>query len=144
MLQSQHWKKGALVMLWYHIYFCSIVAVYSLKHFIYIPIFFRFKLKSAETGLIASCYDIAQCIVLLFVTYVGARGHQPVWLGSGIIIMGIGSVLLSLPRFVAPLYEIANITDGICDLNRNNTVDICLDSNLRNFRYCINCKFLKM
>lgn len=108
------WRSFLFFWLWQKIVFCS-----------------RFQLGSAEAGLISSCYDIAQCVCLLFVTYLGERGHKPQWLGWGFVTMGIGSIIFSLPRFIAPLYEIQTASQGKC----NATVDSsCSDVGLRSFR----------
>ncbi|XP_039273771.2 solute carrier organic anion transporter family member 4A1-like [Styela clava] len=80
----------------------------------------RFSLQSSETGLIASSYDIGTCFSLLFVTYVGGRGHKPLWLGWGTMLMGVGSIIFALPHFIAPSYIIpdsvncVNISSASC------------------------------
>nr|CAB3266356.1 solute carrier organic anion transporter family member 4A1-like [Phallusia mammillata] len=93
----------------------------------------RFQLGSAEAGLIASCYDISQCVTLLFVTYVGGRGHKPLWLGWGFVLMGIGSIVFSLPKFMAPPYEVASVTEGTC--NNSTLLSDCSNTALRSYRY---------
>lgn len=89
----------------------------------------RFSLSSTETGLIASTYDIGTCAALLFVTYVGGRGHKPLWLGWGTFIMGIGSIVFALPHFVAPSYVIQNSVS--C---QNISSAACGEENLRVYR----------
>uniref|UniRef100_A0A8C6S169 Solute carrier organic anion transporter family member 4A1 n=1 Tax=Neogobius melanostomus TaxID=47308 RepID=A0A8C6S169_9GOBI len=64
----------------------------------------RFELSSSQTGLIVSSFDIASCVCLPFVSYFGNR-HKPRWLGWGIGIMGLGSLLFALPHFTTPPYQ---------------------------------------
>jgi organic anion transporter 4A len=46
--------------------------------------FTRFGIKSTESGLIASSYDIASFLCLLPVSYLGGRptGSKPLWIGT--------------------------------------------------------------
>ena len=93
---------------------------------------YRFQLQSSEAGLIASCYDIASCLSLLLVTYVGGRGHKPLWLGWGIVLMGFGGIVFSLPHFIAPSHVISTVQD-VCNASDSNAA-ACSDSNLRSNR----------
>lgn len=65
----------------------------------------RFDLRSYQSGLIASSYDIAACVCLTFVSYFGGNGHKPRWLGWGVLVMGLGSLLFALPHFTTGRYE---------------------------------------
>lgn len=65
----------------------------------------RFDLRSYQTGLVASSYDIAACACLAFVSYFGGTGHKPRWLGWGTLIMALGSLVFALPHFTAPSYR---------------------------------------
>lgn len=63
----------------------------------------RFGIRSTDTGLIASSYDIASFICLLPVSYLGGRGSgsKPRWIGAGMAVMGLGSLIFSLPHLTA-------------------------------------------
>jgi organic anion transporter 3A len=79
----------------------------------------RFEISSGLSGLIASSYEIGNVITVIFVSYLGSRRHIPVWIGVGAIIMGIGSMLFSVPHFVGDPYPamLDNQTnDNICRL----------------------------
>lgn len=67
----------------------------------------RFDLSSSQTGLIVSSYDIASCICLAFVSYFGGNGHKPRWLGWGVVVMGVGSLVFALPHFTTPPYQVS-------------------------------------
>ncbi|XP_019403776.1 PREDICTED: solute carrier organic anion transporter family member 4A1 [Crocodylus porosus] len=80
----------------------------------------RFDLRSYQSGLIASSYDIAACVCLIFVSYFGGNGHKPRWLGWGVLIMGIGSLVFALPHFTTSQYEVHFPKDiGICSSNQS-------------------------
>lgn len=90
---------------------------------------FRFHLHSTETGFIASSYDIASCLCVLLITYLGGKGHKPLWIGWGVFIMGTGSLVFAMPHFFAPAYEYGKEEHNVC-----NSVIIhgkCFPSNLK-------------
>lgn len=81
----------------------------------------RFDLRSYEAGLIASSYDIAACVCLAFVSYFGGTGHKPRWLGWGVLIMALGSLVFALPHFTAPPYQVSvSEHAGLCSANRTS------------------------
>lgn len=79
----------------------------------------------------ASSYDIGSLCVLLFVTYVGGRGHKALWLGHGIFIMGVGAVVFSLPHFIAPNYDANGVDSDVCT---NPLAPFCKDFGVRPYR----------
>ncbi|XP_070295618.1 solute carrier organic anion transporter family member 4A1-like [Salvelinus sp. IW2-2015] len=81
----------------------------------------RFDLRSYQTGLIASSYDIAACVCLAFVSYFGGTGHKPCWLGWGVLVMALGSLVFALPHFTTPPYQVS-MTErtGVCTGNRTS------------------------
>lgn len=89
----------------------------------------RFGLRSFETGLITSALDIAGSAATLVTAYIGGAGHKPLWIGCGVLIMGVGSLVFSMPHFLAPPYspDIGSITD--CAMTGS-----CNESSLRPFR----------
>ncbi|XP_043190630.1 solute carrier organic anion transporter family member 4A1-like isoform X1 [Amphibalanus amphitrite] len=66
----------------------------------------RFSLTSAQAGLIAGTYDIAATLCSVPIAYAGGRAaaSKPRWIGIGLIVMGIGSLVFSLPHFFTPEY----------------------------------------
>ncbi|KAB0404614.1 hypothetical protein E2I00_017061, partial [Balaenoptera physalus] len=82
----------------------------------------RYDLHSYQSGLIASSYDVAACLCLTFVSYFGGHGHKPRWLGWGVLVMGAGSLVFSLPHFTTGPYE-AQVDEavGTCRANRSAT-----------------------
>jgi solute carrier organic anion transporter family, member 4A len=67
----------------------------------------RYGLRSSQTGLIASGYDIASFLFLVPVTYFGGRrgASKPRWIGWGVVIMGLGSFVFALPHFLVGQYR---------------------------------------
>ncbi|XP_041860972.1 solute carrier organic anion transporter family member 4A1 [Melanotaenia boesemani] len=81
----------------------------------------RFDLRSYQAGLIASSYDIAACVCLAFVSYFGGTGHKPRWLGWGVLIMALGSLVFALPHFTTPPYAITLPEQTVlCSANHTN------------------------
>lgn len=80
----------------------------------------RYEISSSTSGLIASMYEIGNVGTVIFVSYLGTRRHIPMFIGSGVIIMGIGSIIFSLPHFLSESYSSTfdygpNMTDtNIC------------------------------
>ncbi|XP_069808390.1 solute carrier organic anion transporter family member 4A1 isoform X2 [Dendropsophus ebraccatus] len=95
----------------------------------------RFDLHSYHTGLIASSYDIAACLCLTFVSYFGGNGHKPRWLGWGVLIMGVGSLVFALPQFTTSVFVVNLVEDtGVCYSNQSSQVAESASS-LSNYRF---------
>ncbi|XP_067138869.1 solute carrier organic anion transporter family member 3A1 [Centruroides vittatus] len=60
----------------------------------------RFDISSRTSGAIASTFEIGNLLTIIFVSYLGSHRHIPVWIGKGIIVMGIGSLVFALPYFL--------------------------------------------
>ena len=50
----------------------------------------RYRFSSTSAGLIASTFDMAVLVSVLFISYFGGKGHKPRWLGISLIIQGLG------------------------------------------------------
>lgn len=80
-------------------------------------------------------YDIGYVLCCIPVSYFGGRHSKPLVLGIGLLVMGIGSFLFSMPHIISDThqYKEQNILIGHCSspfstispLNENSTNDEC-------------------
>ncbi|KAM6225329.1 solute carrier organic anion transporter family member 4C1-like [Rhynchocyon petersi] len=95
----------------------------------------RYELKSSLTGLISSSYDISFCILSLFVSFFGERGHKPRWLAFASFMIGLGALVFSLPHFFSGEYQLGSIFEDTCLATRNSTSCNPSTSTLSNYLY---------
>ncbi|XP_047644501.1 solute carrier organic anion transporter family member 1B3 [Phacochoerus africanus] len=90
----------------------------------------RFDISSSTVGLIDGSFEIGNLLVIVFVSYFGAKLHRPKLIGIGCFIMGLGSILTALPHFFMGYYRyskdtfispLENSTSGLstCSNNQN-------------------------
>ncbi|KFM77806.1 Solute carrier organic anion transporter family member 4A1, partial [Stegodyphus mimosarum] len=99
----------------------------------------RYELKSTETGLVAGSYDIASFLCLIPISYLGGTRSKPFFIGSGLIILAFGSLVFSLPYFLAGPYTFSQEQDFHCHLglpSLNYSVTCSSgDSSLSSYKY---------
>jgi len=71
----------------------------------------RFGLASSQSSWIAAAYEIAGAPAVLIIGYFGLVIHRPVWIGTGLIMLGIGFGVYSIPHFAAPPYRYSDAED---------------------------------
>ena len=87
----------------------------------------RYDLSSTESGTIASCYDIASVVCLIPVSFFGGLACKLRYLGIGVLVMGIWSIVLSLPQFTKGKYKLEDTgSQVICDTDANVTSSVVL------------------
>ncbi|KAI4584598.1 hypothetical protein MJG53_007877 [Ovis ammon polii x Ovis aries] len=79
----------------------------------------RYELQSSLTGLISSSYDIAFCLLSLFVSFIGERGHKPRWLAFASFMIGLGALVFSLPKFFSGKYQFGSLFEDTCSTAKN-------------------------
>ncbi|XP_068085065.1 solute carrier organic anion transporter family member 4A1 [Anabrus simplex] len=84
----------------------------------------RFSLRSAQSGLVAGGYDIASFICLVPVTYLGGRpaASKPRWLGWGVLVMGLGSLVFAVPHFAVGPYRGASSIAYVCNTTASSEI----------------------
>jgi len=98
----------------------------------------RFGLQSTQTGIIASSYDIGSLLVTIPVSYLGGRvgASKPRWIAFGMLLMGLGSLVWSLPHFaVTPYNRQSKDEVQMCGEEQE---DVCLDqgpTSLSSYRF---------
>jgi len=95
----------------------------------------RFGLRSSQSGLIAGGYDIASFACLIPVTYLGGRvgASKPRWLGWGVLIMGIGSLVFMIPHFAVGPYRGATHHSSTCQIASDpDTETVCTNIYIEN------------
>ncbi|XP_007191879.1 solute carrier organic anion transporter family member 4C1 isoform X2 [Balaenoptera acutorostrata] len=95
----------------------------------------RYELKSSLTGLISSSYDIAFCLLSLFVSFIGERGHQPRWLAFASFMIGLGALVYSLPKFFSGKYQFGSLFEDTCLTAKNKTSCTASSSSLFYYLY---------
>ncbi|XP_056370336.1 solute carrier organic anion transporter family member 4C1 isoform X2 [Oenanthe melanoleuca] len=99
----------------------------------------RYELNSSLTGLISASYDIAFCILSLFVSYFGERGHKPRWLAFSAFMLGVGSLVFSLPHFSSGKYQYGGKIEDTCPTAEttfaNATCSASKNSSLHKYLY---------
>ncbi|XP_030377151.1 solute carrier organic anion transporter family member 4A1 [Scaptodrosophila lebanonensis] len=77
----------------------------------------RFGLRSRQTGLVASGYDLASFACLVPVTYFGGKkgASKPLFIGIGMLLMGMGSLVFSLPHFLVGSYRATIAESNVCE-----------------------------
>ncbi|NXD25192.1 SO4C1 protein, partial [Spelaeornis formosus] len=99
----------------------------------------RYELNSSLTGLISASYDISFCVLSLFVSYFGERGHKPRWLAFSAFMLGLGSLVFSLPHFGSGKYQYGSKLEDTCQtaeaIFANATCSARTNSSLHKYLY---------
>ncbi|XP_060066125.1 solute carrier organic anion transporter family member 4A1-like [Ylistrum balloti] len=96
----------------------------------------RYELTSAESGLVASAYDISSAIMILPVSFLGGLGTKPRYIGLGFLLFGLSCVLFSFPHFLSGLYDYGEDDGGLC-IPGSSATSSCEDqtTSLSNYKY---------
>lgn len=72
----------------------------------------RYELNSSLTGIISAGYDISFCVLCLFISFYGERGHKPRWLALAAFLIGLGALVFAVPHFASGVYVYGDKLDG--------------------------------
>ena len=71
----------------------------------------RFGLNSVHTGVMASCYEIADVVFSLFLIHLLQKHHKPLVVGIGLMFAGIGGIIFILPHYLNDKYRVLGSID---------------------------------
>ncbi|XP_075459064.1 solute carrier organic anion transporter family member 1C1-like isoform X2 [Ascaphus truei] len=64
----------------------------------------RFEIPSSLVGVIDGSFEIGNLLVITLVSYFGAKLHRPKIIGTGCLIMSVGTFLIAMPHFFMGRY----------------------------------------
>ncbi|XP_020650078.1 solute carrier organic anion transporter family member 4C1 [Pogona vitticeps] len=91
----------------------------------------RYDLNSSLTGVISAGYDISFCLLCLFISFYGERGHKPRWLAFASFLIAAGSLVFSLPHFTSGMYTYGEKLDDVCPVPSSAIPNATCGTNLR-------------
>ncbi|NWW52851.1 SO1C1 protein, partial [Pedionomus torquatus] len=79
----------------------------------------RFDIPSSFVGVIDGSFEIGNLLIIILVSYFGAKLHRPRIIGAGCLIMSAGTFLIAMPQFLMGRYRYERYPSTI-----NSTVNI--------------------
>ncbi|XP_061219839.1 solute carrier organic anion transporter family member 1C1-like [Neopsephotus bourkii] len=79
----------------------------------------RFDIPSSLVGIIDGSFEIGNLLIIILVSYFGAKLHRPRIIGAGCLIMSAGTFLIAMPQFFMGRYEYERFPSTV-----NSTVGI--------------------
>ncbi|KAM6213566.1 solute carrier organic anion transporter family member 1C1 [Sarcoramphus papa] len=79
----------------------------------------RFDISSSLVGVIDGSFEIGNLLIIILVSYFGAKLHRPRIIGAGCLIMSAGTFLIAMPQFFMGRYRYERFPSTI-----NSTVSI--------------------
>uniref|UniRef100_A0A5F9CNX8 Solute carrier organic anion transporter family member n=1 Tax=Oryctolagus cuniculus TaxID=9986 RepID=A0A5F9CNX8_RABIT len=83
----------------------------------------NYHLKTFESIVLTSSYDISSCLVAILIAYYGGRGNRTKWTAYSSFFIGLGSILLGLPHLRGENNQSKLNIEDICD--ETKVLDIC-------------------
>nr|XP_023672540.1 solute carrier organic anion transporter family member 1C1-like isoform X1 [Paramormyrops kingsleyae] len=65
----------------------------------------RFEIPSSTVGIIDCSFEIGNLLVIVVVSYFGAKFHRPKIIGTGSFLMALGTITMALPHFLMERYN---------------------------------------
>ncbi|NXK41189.1 SO4C1 protein, partial [Piprites chloris] len=95
----------------------------------------RYELNSSLTGLISASYDISFCLLSLFVSFFGERGHKPRWLAFSAFMLGLGCLVFCLPHFSAGKYHYGAKPEDTCQAPETMSANITCSASAKSLHH---------
>ncbi|XP_028735716.1 solute carrier organic anion transporter family member 1A5-like [Peromyscus leucopus] len=80
----------------------------------------QFDISTSVVGLINGSFEIGNLLLIIFMSYFGTKGHRPLMIGVGCVVMGLGCFLMSLPHFLMGRYEYEKTISPASNLSSNS------------------------
>ncbi|XP_072000870.1 solute carrier organic anion transporter family member 1B3-like [Engystomops pustulosus] len=80
----------------------------------------RFDLSSSTVGLVDGSFELGNLLVIVFVSYFGAKLHRPRIIAAGCFVMALGSFLSAMPHFFMGPYKYETVRSHVA-LHNNLT-----------------------
>ncbi|XP_063073114.1 solute carrier organic anion transporter family member 1C1-like [Engraulis encrasicolus] len=65
----------------------------------------RFEIPSSTVGIIDGSFEMGNLLVIVVVSYFGAKYHRPKIIATGALLMTVGTLLMALPHFLMGRYD---------------------------------------
>eukprot|EP00795_Rhopilema_esculentum_P017325 gene17325-8903_t len=87
----------------------------------------EFGFSSKQSALILLTNDIGGMVMLPFISFYGAHGKKPKWIGIGALVTGIGVLLMALPKLMIGNYSVPGLTQrsNLCNIGLNDLAGSC-------------------
>ncbi|XP_049522465.1 serine/arginine repetitive matrix protein 2-like [Dermacentor silvarum] len=76
----------------------------------------RYQLKGYESGMILSSNDVASCLTMLPVAFLATSRNKPLFIGYGIVTMGLGNFVVAMVHFLSPSYQLSSAGSDLCPM----------------------------
>ncbi|NWI21649.1 SO1C1 protein, partial [Crypturellus soui] len=83
----------------------------------------RFDIPSSLVGVIDGSFEIGNLLIIILVSYFGAKLHRPRIIGAGCLIMSAGTFLIAMPQFLMGRYRYERFASII---NSTGSLSPCL------------------
>ncbi|XP_018425821.1 PREDICTED: solute carrier organic anion transporter family member 1C1-like [Nanorana parkeri] len=80
----------------------------------------RFEIPSSLVGIIDGSFEMGNLLVIMLVSFFGAKLHRPRLIGAGCLLMSLGTFLIALPHFIMGRY----IYEGTPTHPSNSTITV--------------------
>ncbi|XP_025024173.1 solute carrier organic anion transporter family member 1A2 isoform X1 [Python bivittatus] len=92
----------------------------------------RFNIPASLVGVINGSFEMGDLLVIVFVSYLGAKLHRPRLIALGCAAMGLGCFLIALPHFLMGRYQYENTVSS--SENSSSSMAVCLANQSEMFK----------
>ncbi|KAH7957978.1 hypothetical protein HPB51_028037 [Rhipicephalus microplus] len=86
--------------------------------------------------MIISAYNVANCVAIAPVAFMGTSRNKPVFIGVGVLTVGVGALLFSSVHFIAPAYQWGSEHQDLCPAGELPD-EFCLRGDVRNYWFLL-------